>query len=523
MKRNLIKSIAAVCALTLSMSVLSACSTAKKLQPSSQTQTSSQPQQPSEPVKLSFFSADAGRINKEDNPIVAEIEKKTNVKLEINLVPSGEFTNKFNLLVASGSVPDITRVVGYDLFQYIPQGAFLDIGKYVDQHGANLKKYIPKEGWDLINYKGKTYGVPNYNKPGKNLFFMRKDWLDKLGLKVPTNLNEFEDVLKKFTYNDPDGNGKNDTYGITTESQITTSSLPVTFDMVFGAFGISAKAYSQKDGKVYAPLITQEYKEALTYINKLFKEDKVVDPDLFILKTDQARQNLVQSRAGAVGGNWSLAVQQLEEQLKMKAVNPKAEWTVVSPIKGNNGQYGLTAASMIKNTVCIGAKCKNPEAAVKFLDYLVSDEGNSTSLFGLQNTHYTGKTGNEVRTPDGQKAMDEKWLDVLSQLLVRLDLGDTRQKVSTPQYVPYLSAAENNKLYTNLFEGISTPESQKLDADMKKLEFDWFVKFATGAEPISKFDDYIKQWKDMGGKERAESLLKQYNQNKGTNLTPGNW
>ena len=72
-----------------------------------------------------------------------------------------------------------------------------------------------------------------------------------------------------------------------------------------------------------------------------------------------------------------------------------------------------------------------------------------------------------------------------------------------------------------MFEGIATPEVQKYSSELKTLELEWFIKFVNEKEPISRFDYYIQQWMNKGGKDLLKSLTEEYNNRNGTNYVPG--
>lgn len=470
-------------------------------------------------VTLTMISADGGRINKPDNDVLLELEKRTGVNLEVTLVPQSEFKNKFNVMVASASTPDIMRTNGYDFFDYIPQNAFMDITELVETYGTDIREKIPQEAWDKILYEGKLYGIPHYNVPGKVNMLARKDWMDKLGIDTPTTLDEYRDMLLKFTYDDPDGNGQDDTYGMSTSGEINSDAAPETFVNIFGAFGIMPGFYHEKDGKVFPAFIAPEYKEALTFLRQLYVEDKVIDPDLFIVKTDQARQNLVQGKSGSYTGWWSVAPQVLMTQLKMDVVNPEAEWTIIPPISGPNGAKGTRAGNLVNGVTSIASNCKHPEEAMKLLNYMGSDEGAMLVNLGLEGKHYTvDENGQFVsRTEEGQKAMDEKWIDYLSQIVARVDVTNMIYRVNDPETYVHMEAAAEAEMYHNLFEGYTTEETQKNNASLQKLELEWLVKFVTGAEPLDKFDEYVDTWLNKGGREVLQSLVDVYNERNGTN------
>ncbi|OCT14659.1 hypothetical protein A8709_25080 [Paenibacillus pectinilyticus] len=516
----------AVCVVTL----LAACSNAKTDSASSAPSTSAAPSaaataKPAEPSKVSIIQQDGGRIWKADNPSTLEIEKKTNTIIDSIMVPAQDMKNKYNVMAASGDIPDISKLANFDYQLYADNGLFLDIGKLIDQYGPNLKKTIKPESWDLVKYKGKTIAIPYENIPAKIVPVIREDWLANVGAKMPTNLDEYEDVLKKFTLNDPDKNGKNDTYGLG-----ATGGWKGDFSMIFGAFGImpfdsgSTKQNYLKDNKIYSPIISTEYKNAITYIKKLWDE-KVIDPEIFIIKGDQANQKLVQSKSGSFTAWWSIAPQVLAVNLKMGEVNPQAKWDPFPQlIKGPDGKSGVESRGSINGTLNISAKAKDPVAAIKLLDYLATDEGWELASYGIKGVHYNDLVSG--RTDAGKKAMEEKWLDPLAQIIYKPDLVDKINNASQDKTQiennRFIMAARQYNLYADIFFGIPLTDDQKtLGPDLDKYEDEMFIKFVTGAEPLSNWDQYVENWKKKGGKQILESRVKKYNELKGTNYTAG--
>ena len=467
---------------------------------------------------VSIISPDNGRVNKVDNEVIEEVGKKLGIKIDLNLVMAAEFQNKLNVMVASDTMPDIVRTINYDFFEYIQQDALYDMTDLIEKKGTNMKKYIPDEVWDRVRYEDKIFTIPNYNWAGKSVSIMRKDWLDKLEVGVPTNLDELRDVYMKMTFNDPDGNGKNDTFALTTAGEITFVAFPDTFQNIFGAYGIQPGMYYEKDGTAIPASVTDEYKEALVYLNKLYQEDKVIDPDIFIVKTDQARQSLAQGRFGAATGWWSLAPSVLMDQMKMKEKDPDAEWVKVPPIAGPDGKKGLRSAGDVNGSASMSAKCKNPEAAFSLLDFVLGDEGAYLVAYGIENKHYTKTTEAVEMTAEGQKGMDEKWIDSLGMLLQRVDITMNNNKVANPDNWSYIEFAKDTEIYSDLFEGVSTAEAQKYITDVKKVELEWLAKFVTGREPISNFSAYVADWKAKGGQEMLNSLTEEYNGRTGKGL-----
>ncbi|MCI6376511.1 MAG: extracellular solute-binding protein [Clostridiales bacterium] len=475
-----------------------------------------------ERTPVSIISFDYGRIVKEDDPIVEKIGEITGTEISVNIVPKDQFLQKLNLMIAAKDVPDIIRFNGYDHFQYIDTGALLDLTPYLEQY-PSLKAVMPQEAWDLVTVDGHIYTIPNYNVPGKYSYYMRADWLENVGLKQPKTLEELREVLIAFTYNDPDQNGVDDTYGLSVSDLI--GSMEVTcFMPIFGAYGIQPNRFFEKDGKAYNPVLTENYKQALQFCYQLYSVDKVVDPDIFVIQADAAKQNMVNSKTGSAVGWWATICEKLNDQLKMPSICPQAKWVMCNDITGPNGDCGMLANTLNSFTVSISADSPHIDKCLELLSFLGSDEGFMLSCYGEEGVHYTvDDQGNFLaRTDEGTRAQNDKWLDLMSQYVYRVMEYQDILCTINPSYREYQEAAMNAKLYRDLFEGISTEESTIYLADLNQILLDWSVKFITGKEPIDKFDEFVAEYKENGGDLVLQSYIDRYNQLKGTSLVAGN-
>ncbi|MDR6552261.1 extracellular solute-binding protein [Paenibacillus qinlingensis] len=522
MKTNSTKRVIALLGMvSLAAALATACSSTETKNPPASGQASASP------VTLSLIQPDGGRVWRDDNPVTKEIEKKAQVKLNVNMLPNNDFNSKYNALAASGEIPDMSRLGSFDYQKFVDQGLFLDLTPYLNQYAPNLLKNLKPELWELTKHKGKQYVIPYENAPGKEVPVVRKDWLDVLNMKMPTNLDEFEQMLKAFTKSDPDKNGKDDTYGIGNANTYAESFMPI-----FGAFGISPGMFANsvpmnsylKENKISPVAISLEYKAALGYIKNLW-DAKVIDPEMFTIKSDQAIQKVAQGKIGYFNAWWSIAPQTLVQQLKMNEIVPNARWEPIFPgIKGPDGKSGMLSFGNLGGVIAISSKTKSPEAVLRFLNYMSTDEGWELSHYGIKGEHFRDIT--EARTQAGQKAFDERWLDPLSQIISRQELVE---KVSATSKDPvqldnnrFLEKAAQYTLYQDVFYGIPLTDEQKsYGPDVAKYEEEMFIKFVTGKEPLSKWEEYVATWKKKGGKALLESKIKTYNELRSGNVSPG--
>ncbi|MFH5182555.1 extracellular solute-binding protein [Paenibacillus sp. TAB 01] len=270
----------------------------------------------------------------EQDPIRQEIEKRTNTKLNITWVSANNYTDKTNVTLASGDLPELMLLrdpYQAQIRKMADQGAFWDLTPYLKDY-KNLSAY-PKESWTNTSLNGKNYGIP-FVRPlygTEGMPIVRKDWLDNLGLKTPANLDDMYKVMKAFTEQDPDGNGKKDTIGLTASvAQYNMGNLGWVENVMNGNYG----KWKEKDGKLIDLTFEQGTRDALVWLNKVYKEG-LLAADFPTLKSSQVRENITAGKAGilteAIKPTWLLTGQ-------MRSANPKADLLALSYLERTAGQ-----------------------------------------------------------------------------------------------------------------------------------------------------------------------------------------
>ncbi len=169
-----------------------------------------------EPITIrAITSSHALNINLNDMPVWQELQKKLNITIEWDQVSSG-WDEKKAVVLASNDLPDLWLSGLTDGDLTMNQGAFLDLTPYIDQYAPNVAKMFEEEP-DTRRIStasdGAIYSLPQVRPYRPNSFavmMINKTWLDKLGLAMPTTLDELEQVLIAFRDGDPNGNGLQD-------------------------------------------------------------------------------------------------------------------------------------------------------------------------------------------------------------------------------------------------------------------------------------------------------------------------
>ncbi len=316
----------------------------------------------------------------EDAVIVKKIEEKFNVDIQMLNIEDSTFMEVLNTsYIAAGNTPDVIRMKDpAQLLTYVDQGVIAPIDMemvktYAPLTTDRITNFSNGEYWNMGVVDGKTYAIPSIN--ATNAFHLpivyNQKWLDKLGVtELPKTLEEFEKLMYRFAKEDPDGNGKDDTYGLSSDG----------LRVLFGAFGINPGApdgrtdhsYFQlnDEGNVIWAAQTEEYKQALAYAQKWYK-DGVLDPEFITGENTGGywaiSHSFINGRIGMTcRGNyyhWEElgsyeGMPETEEGAvikEMRAVDPEANITFGDPVTGPEGKSGVKAWNMLMNFYCFGS------------------------------------------------------------------------------------------------------------------------------------------------------------------------
>lgn len=511
-----------LCALTISlvmiMSMFAACSPSKPAEQGTKQEDGAKPLTYDEvayPEAITYWAGlgNANTVLKDFSEMGAyqELEKITKTKVTFQHPPAGNgVQDQFNLMLASGTLPDVIEYTWSSVAkgpdQAIKDKRILRLNELIEQYAPNLTKVLndrPDLKKMITTDEGNIYVFPFLRPDEELLTFMgpvlRKDWLDKLGLEVPTSIEEWEKVLIAFRDGDPNGNGQKD------EIPFLMRDMNVAF---YGSYGVMDGFYQENNVVKYGP-IEAGYKEFLTTFSRWYKEG-LLDKDY--ATTDSKLQDakmtgdilgsLVTYNGSGVGRYMSL--------MKEKDPNFKLVGTVYPT--GIDGQKSLGQQDPPFQGVgaAISASVSNPEQIVKWLDYKYSEEGHMLFNFGVEGKSYTMKDGYPTYTedvtnnPDGlpmaqalSKYMPVSWSGPFVQ-----DKRYIEQYVSLPEQKEAMKNwldADHSKILppiTPTSEESSTYASIMTDIDTYKSEM--VNKFIMGAEPMENYDKFVETIKSMG-------------------------
>lgn len=316
------------------------------------------------------------------------------IKMEFVPVPRNQEVDKLNVLMSTGDAPDI--VFTYDkntIYNYVKDGGLTELSSLIDQYGPNLKKFLGDEVLSYGVFNGEQYTIPakrtlRYTQST----YIRKDWLDKLGLEAPKTTEEFYDVLKAFKEKDP-GNtgGKVIPYAFSAFNG-TVLTTPLVMIRSF-LKEMSDEDFHALTGGV--DLMKPGFKEGVQYLNK-WNQEGLVSPDFALDKDGKQFESNVAN--GLVGAFTALAAHPALMQAgnvfdAMKGNVPGAEYMAIDPFTNEAGQTPKRIYEPIGIQVMIPKTSKHAAEAIKYLDWMSQPEVLFTLTNGIEGMHHTIQDG----------------------------------------------------------------------------------------------------------------------------------
>ena len=220
-----------------------------------------------EPLSITIKLA-SSVVHDESDEYYVRLVKEMNEYLQMDINwewVEGTSTSVSELEIVSGDVPDVCTVQKNTTFlQAAEEGLFWDLTPYIDDYD-NLST-IPEATRANVSYNGKMYGLPRSRTLARYGLGYRADWLNNLGLAEPTDWDSFVAMLYAFTYNDPDGNGVDDTVGLYLDSWFDE------LKMIMAWFGVPNEWGIDENGDLISMYMTEEYRTALKELRELYTQ-----------------------------------------------------------------------------------------------------------------------------------------------------------------------------------------------------------------------------------------------------------
>lgn len=467
--------------------------------------------------------------------VIDEYANRLGIRLDCNFYET-DWETQLTLMVAGDELPDMFAGCSMnvsDVNEWGNEGYFLDLNEYIDLM-PNLQAYFeqyPELKAYCTTADGHIYGLPKLRVDMTDRLtrsFVNRQWLENLGLSMPTSIDEYYDVLVAFKEQDANGNGDpNDEVPLLfTSDEGGYSAIEKTLLDAFGIYTSDINYILQADenGKVELAHTGEKYKEYLRFLNKLYKEG-LMEQEAFTITGDEIttrQQNDIYGSFGCGSAPFVMA---------NKDISYDANWVALSGMSSEyNKDRNVSIASPVQNgiLVAVNGNVENPEALARFIDYFYTEEGMLSATKGYEGVtldmvedELLGTKVPQMRVPEGFTSGEEfrykgailnEALNLVEKNIDRQAMFDSsREVLEKPEFIAEYGWAalvidafkEDGKNGVEAYPVVSyTAEEVKERGAMQK-DITIYLKqaraqFITGELDLDKdWDTYVKSLEQM--------------------------
>lgn len=444
-----------------------------------------------------------------------------------------QYTDSVTMVIAQNDLPDVMIVEDLDELQYLVDNDM--IADLTDSYNncmsdtiKNIYGSYGRDILDVVTFGGKIMAIPETNiSDGLNLIWLRKDWMDALGLSAPRTLSDVEEIIRQFKEKDPGHNGAGNTVGLVCDTSLCGGcgySSEYTLDIIFAAYGAFPKQWIyDEDGNVVYGSVQPEAKEALAHIHELYKEG-ILDQDFLMRTSSNLIELIVDGQCGSFFGPWWAPNNPLMQAVEQ---NKDAEWQPYLIATEKSGFTSYHTQNPSGKYIVVRKGYEYPEIACKIVsvlfDYLRYNDRDNQEIvdYYKENVDPTARPfainvdynnalqicyGELNHVFAGDKSADE--LNVLEYSYYEACesyLKDA-ENASAEDWAAYTSRITACKILndgrTNKVESLYFGETETMVTDwwsLENLESDTYLKIVTGESALDEFDRFVENWYQNGG------------------------
>ncbi len=450
---------------------------------------------------------------KDDWPTTKELQRLTGIKLKNTASNATTISREaFNLLMASGDLPDIVagNELRHEFVRYGMEGAFQPLNDLIEKHAPNLKKFLasnPEIRKAITAPDGNIYWIP-YVPDGKYArgWFIRYDWLDKLGLKAPQTVDELYTVLKAFRDKDPNGNGQKDEVPLFfREPNSELQRLLVFWDGRSSGSDFAHDFYVD-GGKIKHPYTGENYRVGMRNIAKWYAEG-LIDKEVFT-RGARAREVLLGNNQGGMTYDWFASTASYNTSLKDKVAGLK--FMAVEPPASPSGKRinENRRSRMRPDGWAMTVNNKHPVETIKLFDFYFSPQGRLLSNFGVAGVHYDMVDGKPRYKPEilnGKAPVNTQMWEIGAQIPIGFWQDYEYERQWTDQIaLQGIDLYEKGNFLIDEFLGVSmtVEERQVFDRHMPNIQtymLETMQAWVLGSRDVDKdWEGYNAQLKKLG-------------------------
>ena len=472
----------------------------------------------------------------EDNAYTRYLEKILNVQNKNVFMESEErYDEALNILVKDRNLPDVFLVSDRETLEELAENDLIEdlTDVYENCAADRIKEMYESYGDELLEsgtFDGKLLALPEtVIDHGPQLLWLRRDWIEQLGLKEPNTLEEAFDVIKAFQENRMGAEDGEEPVGLVCDPDlVVTTSTSYSMDAVFENLGAYPHRWIKNgDGEIVYGSLTEETKEALSCLRDLYQKG-ILDPDFALRAQNNIRDLVVNGKCGAFFGLWWSPNNPLMDEYRQ---NKDADWQPYYLTSDARRRVEVYSTFRDNKYVVVRKGYEHPEIVMKILSvlfdysrYEADDAEEVNSYFALNvdptarplmiNVDYNEATYMVTRhirealygskSREELSAIEASYFDVCKKYL-------STDSPTVEEWAAYKSRIAAVGL---LVDADYHPPEKKYMSDgdgeipqtLQQLEKKAFIQIIMGKKPVSYFDSFVQEWYRKGGESLTECV-----------------
>ena len=469
----------------------------------------------------------------EDNAYTRYLRKMLNIQNDTVYMDTEErYSELVNILVKDQNLPDIMVVTDREILKELVENDLVeDLTEVFEKcTSSRIKEMYESYGDALLNsgkFNGRLMAVPEtVIDHGPNLLWLRKDWMEELGLEEPETLEDAFEIIDAFVQNRMGTEDGETPVGLACDTNLVgTTSSSYSVDPVFDSFGANPQRWISQDGEIVYGSLTEETKEALDYLHKLY-DRRILDRNFALRAPNNLRDLVVNGKCGAFFGLWWTPNNPLMESYEK---NSEADWEpyYLQELADKN----VYESFRDNKYVVVRKGYEHPEIVMKIISvlfdytrYEAEDAREVNEYFALNvdptarplviNVDYNEATYQVTENieaalngnyPEGNlTAIEQSYYQACSSYLS----GNDYTAEDWAAYKSRISAVGLlvDKYYTPAVRSYLDDAGGEIPQSLRQFETRTFIQIIMGEKPVSYFETFVEQWYQQGGYELTQQI-----------------
>lgn len=469
----------------------------------------------------------------EDNAYTRYLRKMLNIQNDTVYMDTEErYSELVNILVKDQNLPDIMVVTDREILKELVENDLVeDLTEVFEKcTSSRIKEMYESYGDALLNsgkFNGRLMAVPEtVIDHGPNLLWLRKDWMEELGLEEPETLEDAFEIIDAFVQNRMGTEDGETPVGLACDTNLVgTTSSSYSVDPVFDSFGANPQRWISQDGEIVYGSLTEETKEALDYLHKLY-DRRILDRNFALRAPNNLRDLVVNGKCGAFFGLWWTPNNPLMESYEK---NSEADWEpyYLQELADKN----VYESFRDNKYVVVRKGYEHPEIVMKIISvlfdytrYEAEDAREVNEYFALNvdptarplviNVDYNEATYQVTENieaalngnyPEGNlTAIEQSYYQACSSYLS----GNDYTAEDWAAYKSRISAVGLlvDKHYTPAVRSYLDDTGGEIPQSLRQFETRTFIQIIMGEKPVSYFETFVEQWYQQGGYELTQQI-----------------